>query len=99
MWLNLHLVPIAIRVCLVVLFPFSALDKIVFRKDAIAQADSSFLPETSGLLLVTFTTQLALLGVSARPPVPHHRRRYPAGTAMAIEPDNTPPRFEYWHAA
>ena len=48
MWLNLYLVPIVIRVCLVVLFPFSALDKIVFWKDALAQADSSFLPKWSG---------------------------------------------------
>jgi putative oxidoreductase len=48
MWLNLYLIPIVIRACLVVLFPFSALDKIVFWKDAIAQADSSFLPKSSG---------------------------------------------------
>ncbi|HEX7369096.1 MAG TPA: DoxX family protein [Rhodanobacteraceae bacterium] len=48
MWLDLYLIPIIIRVCLVVLFPFSALDKIVFWKDAIAQADSSFLPKWSG---------------------------------------------------
>lgn len=48
MWVNLYLIPIIIRVCLVVLFPFSALDKIVFWKDAIAQADSSFLPKSSG---------------------------------------------------
>jgi putative oxidoreductase len=48
MWLNLYLVPIVIRGCLVVLFPFSALDKIVFWKDALAQADSSFLPKWSG---------------------------------------------------
>jgi putative oxidoreductase len=48
MWLNLYFIPIAIRVCLVVLFPFSALDKIVFWKDAIAQADSSILPKSSG---------------------------------------------------
>lgn len=52
MWLNLYLVPIVIRVCLVVLFPFSALDKIVFWKDAIAQADSSFLPKSSGAPLL-----------------------------------------------
>lgn len=52
MWLNLYLVPIVIRVCLVVLFPFSALDKIVFWKDAIAQADSSFLPRASAPLLL-----------------------------------------------
>jgi putative oxidoreductase len=48
MWLNLYLVPIVIRVFLVVLFPFSALDKIVFWKDALAQADSTFLPKSSG---------------------------------------------------
>jgi putative oxidoreductase len=48
MWLNLSLVPLVIRACLVVLFPFSALDKIVFWKDALAQADSSFLPKWSG---------------------------------------------------
>ena len=48
MWVNLYLIPIVIRVCLVVLFPFSALDKIVFWKDAVAQADSSFLPKSSG---------------------------------------------------
>lgn len=48
MWLNLYFIPILIRVCLVALFPFSALDKIVFWKDALAQADSSFLPKSSG---------------------------------------------------
>ncbi|MGH8279722.1 MAG: DoxX family protein [Gammaproteobacteria bacterium] len=48
MWLNLYLIRIVIRVCLVVLFPFSALDKIVFWKDAIAQADDTFLPKWSG---------------------------------------------------
>ncbi len=53
MWLNLYLVPIVIRVCLVVLFPFSALDKIVFWKDAIGQADSAPLPRwTAPPLLV-----------------------------------------------
>ncbi|MGH8118425.1 MAG: DoxX family protein [Rhodanobacteraceae bacterium] len=52
MWLNLYLIPIVIRVCLVVLFPFSALDKIVFWKDAIGQADSSFLPKWSGAPLL-----------------------------------------------
>ncbi|MGH8214731.1 MAG: DoxX family protein [Rhodanobacteraceae bacterium] len=48
MWLDLYFIPILIRVCLVVLFPFSALDKIVFWKNALAQADSSFLPKSSG---------------------------------------------------
>jgi putative oxidoreductase len=53
-WVNLYFIPVLIRVCLVILFPFSALDKIVFWKDAIAQADSSFLPKSSGPpLLIT----------------------------------------------
>jgi putative oxidoreductase len=61
MWLNLYFIPIAIRVCLVVLFPFSALDKIVFWKDAIAQADSSFLPRWSGrpLLIAAIVVEAA----------------------------------------
>jgi putative oxidoreductase len=54
MWLNLYFIPILIRVCLVVLFPFSALDKIVFWKDAIGQADSSILPRWSGAPLLVF---------------------------------------------
>jgi putative oxidoreductase len=41
---DLYLIPIVIRVCLVVLFPFSALDKIVFWKDALKQANDTFLP-------------------------------------------------------
>ncbi|MDN5924930.1 MAG: DoxX family protein, partial [Xanthomonadales bacterium] len=48
MWLDHYFIPILIRVCLVVLFPFSALDKIIFWKDALAQADGSFLPHWSG---------------------------------------------------
>lgn len=52
MWWNLYLIPIVIRICLVVLFPFSALDKILFWKDAMAQADSSFLPKWSGAPLL-----------------------------------------------
>ncbi|TAM11149.1 MAG: DoxX family protein [Nevskiaceae bacterium] len=48
MWTDEYLIPALIRICLVVLFPFSALDKIVFWKDALAQADSSFLPQWSG---------------------------------------------------
>ncbi|MCE5388212.1 MAG: DoxX family protein [Acidithiobacillus sp.] len=48
MWLNIYLIPLVIRICLVILFPFSALDKILFWRDALAQADSSFLPKWSG---------------------------------------------------
>ncbi|MGH8191754.1 MAG: DoxX family protein [Rhodanobacteraceae bacterium] len=67
MWLNLYLIPIVIRVCLVVLFPFSALDKIVFWKDAIKQADDTFLPKWSGrpllvaAIIVEFVTPFLIV--------------------------------------
>ncbi|MHB1529607.1 MAG: DoxX family protein [Acidiferrobacteraceae bacterium] len=44
-------VPILIRIFLVVLFPFSALDKIFDWKDALRQANSSFLPGGPVLLV------------------------------------------------
>ena len=61
MWVNFYLVPIVIRVCLVVLFPFSALDKIVYWRDALKQADSSFLPRALGpaSLIVGIVIELA----------------------------------------
>jgi putative oxidoreductase len=62
MWLNLYFIPILIRVCLVVPFPFSALDKVVFWKDALAQADSSFLPKSSGPPLLA--TAIVVEGVA-----------------------------------
>ncbi len=43
-WVNLLAVSLIARICLVVLFPFSALDKIVHWNDALKQADSSFVP-------------------------------------------------------
>lgn len=43
-WLYVILVPLVIRICLVVLFPFSALDKVLDWNGAMAQAKSSFLP-------------------------------------------------------
>jgi putative oxidoreductase len=52
MWLNLVGVPLAVRFCLVVLFPFSALDKIINWKDALKQANSSFLPGGPILLVL-----------------------------------------------
>ncbi len=55
MWLNLYLIPIVIRVCLVVLFPFSALDKIAHWNDALKQADSSFLPHATGPALLALS--------------------------------------------
>ncbi|MGA9343022.1 MAG: DoxX family protein [Rhodanobacteraceae bacterium] len=51
MWLNLYAVPFVIRFCLIVLFPFSALDKILDWDSALKQAKSSFLPG-GGLLVV-----------------------------------------------
>jgi putative oxidoreductase len=42
---------LAARVCLVLMFPFSALDKVVHWDDALAQANSSFLPGGPVLLL------------------------------------------------
>lgn len=42
--LNLIVVPLIARILLVVLFPFSAFDKVVHWNAAMKQADSSFLP-------------------------------------------------------
>jgi len=58
-WLNLAAVPLIARVCLVVLFPFSALDKIVFWKDALKQANSSFVPGGAALVVVAIVIELA----------------------------------------
>lgn len=52
LWLNLYAVPIIIRVFLVVIFPFSALDKIFDWKAALQQANSSFLPGGPILLVL-----------------------------------------------
>jgi putative oxidoreductase len=43
-FLNLAALPILARLCLVLMFPFSGLDKIVHWQDALKQANSSFLP-------------------------------------------------------
>lgn len=50
--LNLFLVPLLARICLVVMFPFSALDKVVHWDDALKQADSSIVPKPLGPLLL-----------------------------------------------
>jgi len=52
LWLNLYALPLAIRFFLVVLFPFSALDKILDWNDALEQARSSFLPGAPVLLVL-----------------------------------------------
>lgn len=57
-WLNLAAAPLIARVCLVVLFPFSALDKIVFWKDALKQANSSFVPGGAALVVIAIAIEL-----------------------------------------
>lgn len=51
-------VPIVIRVFLVILFPFSALDKIFDWRDALRQANSSVLPGGPVLLVFGIGTEL-----------------------------------------
>lgn len=57
-WMNLAAAPLVARVCLVVLFPFSALDKVVFWKDALKQAKSSFVPGGAALLVMAIVIEL-----------------------------------------
>lgn len=49
--------PIA-RVCLVALFPFSAADKVLHWKDALKQANSSFVPGGPALLIIAIAIEL-----------------------------------------
>ena len=44
LWLNLHALPLLARICLVCMFPFSGIDKILHWDGALRQANSSFLP-------------------------------------------------------
>lgn len=57
-WWNLVGVPLLARICLVVLFPFSALDKIVYWKDALKQAESSFVPGGAVLVVIAIVIEL-----------------------------------------
>ncbi len=57
-WLDLYAIPIIIRIFLVVLFPFSALDKIFDWKGALKQAKSSFLPGGPVLLVLSTIVEL-----------------------------------------
>lgn len=59
-WLNLVGLPLLIRICLVVLFPFSAMDKIFNWNGALKQANSSFLP--GGAVLLVLGMSLELIG-------------------------------------
>jgi putative oxidoreductase len=56
-WITFSLIA---RILLVILFPFSALDKIMHWSAALQQADSSFLPRASGppLLAVSILVEL-----------------------------------------
>jgi len=64
-WLNFALLPHLARLCLVCMFPFSGLDKILHWGDALKQANSSFLPGGRALLilgmLVEFITPVCIV--------------------------------------
>lgn len=60
-WLDVYLVPIVIRIFLVVLFPFSALDKIFDWNGALMQAKSSFLPTSTAPMLLVLATIVELV--------------------------------------
>jgi len=59
-WIDLVGLPLLIRLFLVVLFPFSALDKMFNWQGALKQANSSFLP--GGPVLLVLGMSLELLG-------------------------------------
>lgn len=56
--INLVAIPVIARLCLVVMFPFSALDKMVHWKEAIKQATSSFLPGGPVLVVTAIIVEL-----------------------------------------
>jgi putative oxidoreductase len=58
LWLNLVAVPLLARICLVLMFPFSAVDKIVHWEAALKQANSSFVPGGPLLLVVAIVIEL-----------------------------------------
>jgi putative oxidoreductase len=51
-WLNLYALPLLARICLVCMFPFSGIDKILHWDGALKQASSSFLPCAPCLLIM-----------------------------------------------
>ncbi len=51
--------PLVARICLVVLFPFSALDKVLHWNEALAQCRSSFLPGAPLLLVASMVVEVA----------------------------------------
>ncbi|MCY0386797.1 DoxX family protein [Robbsia sp. Bb-Pol-6] len=63
--LDLLALPFIARLCLVIMFPFSALDKIVHWRDALKQAKSSILPGAPFMLvlaiIVEFVTPVCIV--------------------------------------
>ncbi|MCG6941825.1 MAG: DoxX family protein [Thiohalocapsa sp.] len=57
-WLNGEGALLLARIGLVILFPFSALHKIFFRQEAMAQAKSSILPGAAVLLVLAGTLEI-----------------------------------------
>ena len=57
-WLDTVGIPLLTRICLIVLFPFSALDKIIHWNEALKQANSSFLPGGPVLLILGMLLEL-----------------------------------------
>ena len=56
-WLVNDGLPLVARICLVAIFPFSGLDKIVNWDNALAQASSSLLPGAPVLLVLAMTVE------------------------------------------
>ena len=56
-WLVNDGLPLLARICLVVLFPFSGLDKIINWGSALKQSESSFLPGGPMLLVVAMIVE------------------------------------------
>jgi putative oxidoreductase len=57
-WLNFVFLPMAARLCLVVLFPFSGVDKIIHWDVAMAQAKSTPVPFVGPLLAAAIVVEL-----------------------------------------
>lgn len=56
-WLVAGAVPVLAKICLVIIFPFSGLDKIFNWRNALRQANSSFLPGGPVLLVLAMTVE------------------------------------------
>lgn len=61
-WLNLGVAPRLARLCLIVLFPFSALDKVVHWGHALKQADSSIVPRAAGPAMLVIAALVEFIG-------------------------------------